>query len=50
MFASFQGALEKYFLQSLVPDSIAKPVLAALTQFAAKAERRSAPSACCCWC
>ena len=29
MFASFQGALEKYFLQSLVPDGIAKPVLGA---------------------
>jgi membrane protein len=39
MFASFQSALEKYFLQSLVPDGIAKPVLAALTQFAAKATR-----------
>ena len=39
MFSSFQGALEKYFLQSLVPDSIAKPVLATLTQFAAKAKR-----------
>ena len=39
MFASFQGALEKYFLQSLVPDSIAKPVLAALTQFATRATR-----------
>jgi membrane protein len=39
MFASFQVALENYFLQSLVPDSIAKPVLAALTQFAGKANR-----------
>lgn len=39
MFASFQGAVEKYFLQSLVPASIAKPVLAALTQFASKANR-----------
>jgi membrane protein len=37
MFASFQGALEKYFLQSLVPESIARPVLRALTQFAGKA-------------
>lgn len=37
MFSSFQGALEKYFLQSLVPDSIARPVLRALTQFAGKA-------------
>jgi membrane protein len=39
MFASFQKALETYFLQSLVPDEIAKPVLMALTQFAAKAAR-----------
>jgi len=39
IFSSFQGALEKYFLQSLVPDNIAKPVLRALTQFAAKASR-----------
>ena len=39
IFASFQVALQKYFLQSLVPDSIAKPVLGALTQFAAKANR-----------
>ena len=37
MFASFEAALDKYFLQSLVPDSIAKPVLRALTQFAGKA-------------
>ncbi len=39
LFASFEGALEKYFLQALVPDSIGKPVLRALTQFAAKASR-----------
>ncbi|NBU87961.1 MAG: YihY family inner membrane protein [Betaproteobacteria bacterium] len=39
MFSSFQVALEKYFLQNLVPDSIARPVLAALTQFASKAHR-----------
>ena len=39
MFARFQQALERYLLQSLVPDSIAKPVLAALTQFAAKASQ-----------
>ncbi len=39
MFASFQVALQKYFLQSLVPDNIAKPVLSALTQFASKANR-----------
>jgi membrane protein len=39
MFARFQVALEKYLLQSLVPDSIAKPVLASLTQFAAKASQ-----------
>ena len=39
MFAKFQGALQQYFLQSLVPDGIAKPVLGALTQFASKANR-----------
>lgn len=38
MFASFQGALEKYFLQSLVPETIARPVLKTLVQFAAKAQ------------
>jgi membrane protein len=37
MFAGFEGALEKYFLQNLVPDNIARPVLRALTQFAARA-------------
>ena len=39
MFSTFQGSVEKYFLQTLVPDTIAKPVLAALTQFASKANR-----------
>jgi membrane protein len=39
IFSIFQAALEKYLLQSLVPDSIARPVLAALTQFAAKASQ-----------
>jgi membrane protein len=39
MFASFQEALQKYFLQSLVPDAIARPVLGALTQFSTKASR-----------
>lgn len=39
MFGKFQDALQKYFLQALIPDTIAKPVLAALTQFASKASR-----------
>jgi len=39
MFAKFQGALQQYFLQTLVPDGIARPVLGTLTQFAAKANR-----------
>ena len=39
MFASFEGALERYFLQALVPDSIARPVLRSLTQFASQASR-----------
>lgn len=38
MFADFQSSLEKYFLQSLVPDDIAKPVLRSLTQFSSKAQ------------
>lgn len=39
MFSSFQSSLEQYFLKSLIPPNIAKPVLGALTQFAAKANR-----------
>ncbi len=39
MFSNFQAALEQYFLKSLIPPNIAKPVLASLTQFAAKANR-----------
>lgn len=39
MFSNFQEALQKYFLQSLVPDNIAKPVMGALTQFASKAHK-----------
>jgi membrane protein len=38
MFASFQEALQKYFLQALVPENISRQVLGALTQFAAKAK------------
>ncbi|MBL8305191.1 MAG: YihY family inner membrane protein [Rubrivivax sp.] len=37
MFNGFESALEKYFLQNLVPDNIARPVMRSLTQFAAKA-------------
>jgi membrane protein len=39
IFGRFQAALEKYLLQGLVPEAIARPVLAALTQFAAKASQ-----------
>lgn len=39
IFGSFQQSLEQYFLKSLIPPNIAKPVLGALTQFAAKANR-----------
>ena len=42
MFSSFQVALEKYFLQNLVPDGIAKPVLRELTRFATKANQLGA--------
>ena len=36
IFGKFQSALQTYFFQSLVPEQIARPVLAGLTQFAAK--------------
>ncbi|MEY4752487.1 MAG: hypothetical protein RJA44_162 [Pseudomonadota bacterium] len=39
MFATFRKALETYFVQNLIPDVIARPVLTALTQFALKANR-----------
>ena len=42
IFSSFQAALEQYFLKSLIPPNIAKPVLGALTQFAAKANKLGA--------
>ncbi|MBH9575700.1 YihY family inner membrane protein [Inhella proteolytica] len=38
MFSGFQKALEQYFLANLVPDTIARPVLRTLTQFASKAK------------
>ena len=38
MFSRFQEALQKYFLQALVPETIARQVLSELTQFAAKAQ------------
>jgi len=42
IFSNFQAALEQYFLKSLIPPNIAKPVLGALTQFAAKANKLGA--------
>lgn len=44
MFARFQGAVQQYLVQSLVPDNIARPVLTALTQFAGKASRLGSAS------
>jgi len=37
MFSGVEAALQKYFLQNLVPEGIARPVLASLTTFASKA-------------
>jgi membrane protein len=37
MFDQFRDALQTYFLQSLVPESISRPVLQALTEFAGQA-------------
>ena len=39
MFAKFQASLQQYLVESLVPDTIARPVLQALTNFAGKANR-----------
>ena len=39
MFATLQEALQRYFVTSLVPDTIAKPVLGAITQFSGRASR-----------
>jgi membrane protein len=38
MFSTFQDALQRYFIQTLVPENIARQVLGALTQFAGKAK------------
>ena len=39
IFAAVQESLERYFLQALVPDAIAKPVMGAITQFSSRASR-----------
>ncbi|MDP3699272.1 MAG: YihY family inner membrane protein [Hylemonella sp.] len=39
MFAKFQDVLQKWLVESLVPDNIARQVLGYLTQFAGKASR-----------
>jgi membrane protein len=39
MFATFQQSLQKYFIQTLVPENIAKPVLEAVTLFASNSNR-----------
>ena len=42
VFSNFQEGLEKFFLQSLIPESIARPVLKTVTQFATQAARLGA--------
>lgn len=42
MFATLQGSLQSWFVQALVPDSIARPVMAAITQFSSRASRLGA--------
>ncbi|MEO8835521.1 MAG: YihY family inner membrane protein, partial [Caldimonas sp.] len=39
MFAKMQALLQNYFLQTLIPDSISRPVLDAITQFSSRASR-----------
>ncbi len=38
IFSTFQLALQKYFLEALVPEGIARQVIATLTEFASKAQ------------
>jgi membrane protein len=42
MFSTLQGSLQNYFVQALVPDSIARPVMVAITQFSSRASRLGA--------
>ncbi len=39
MFATMEEALQSYFLQALVPDAIARPVLRAINQFSSRASQ-----------
>ena len=39
MFAALQVSLQKYFLQSLVPETIVRPVLGAISQFSLRASK-----------
>jgi membrane protein len=39
MFAKLQASLQSYFLETLIPDSIARPVMGAITQFSIRASR-----------
>jgi membrane protein len=39
MFSTLQDTLQRYFVATLVPDTIARPVLGAITQFASRASR-----------
>lgn len=39
MFAKFQGVLQQWLVESLIPDNIARQVLGYLTQFAGKASK-----------
>lgn len=39
MFSTLQGALQQYFLKTLIPEGISQAVLGALTQFSSRASR-----------
>jgi membrane protein len=39
MFAALQVALQKYLLQTLVPDTVVRPVMTAITEFSTRASR-----------
>ena len=49
MFGRLQEGLQRWLIQSLVPDNIAKQVLNYLNQFASKAGDRGWAGPWCCW-
>ena len=48
IFSTLQETLQRYFVANLFPDTIAKPVLGAITQFSSRANRLAWSAWWCC--